>query len=111
MSKRPSGSSAKRPPRSGSSSAANVVGACSAGSERKSTEPSAATRAAVRPSPIAAYAPIGANPSRRFTAGGVALPAPGVSPVAAVVLAGEGGGGVPAVGGVPGRRAQGDQLV
>src|SRR5436189_1372854 len=69
MSKRPSGSSAKRPPRSGSSSAANVVGACSAGSERESTEASAATSAAVRPSPIAAYAPMGAKPSSRFTAG------------------------------------------
>jgi hypothetical protein len=32
----------------------------------QSTAPSAATSATVRPSPIVAYAPMGANPSIRF---------------------------------------------
>lgn len=54
----------KRPPFSGSSSAAKVVGAWRFGRDMKSTEPSAATSATVRPSPMAAYEPIGAKPLR-----------------------------------------------
>src|SRR5207248_1830207 len=95
---------------SGSSSAAKVVGAWSPGSERKSTEPSAATSAAVRPSPITAYAPMGANPSCRFTAVVMPAPATGYSAVPEVVRAGERAVDVGAVGELASERAEADEL-
>jgi hypothetical protein len=48
------GASEKRPPRSASRSAANTLGEWRSGRHSQSIDPSSATRAAVRPSPIAA---------------------------------------------------------
>ena len=50
----PSGASVKAPPRSGSSNAAKVLGESRSGRQSQSIEPSRATSATVRPSPIAA---------------------------------------------------------
>jgi hypothetical protein len=52
-SKGSSGARAKRPPRSASSSDANTLPESRSGRQSQSTEPSRATSATVRPSPIA----------------------------------------------------------
>ncbi len=51
-----------------SSKAPKTVGPSIAGSGSQSMAPSSATSATVRPSPIAAYDSIGANPSTRMGA-------------------------------------------
>jgi hypothetical protein len=55
-----SGASSKKPPRRQSRMRAKTDGESTAGEHSQSTEPSEATRAAVRPSPITAYSRIGA---------------------------------------------------
>jgi len=63
--KAPSGQSAKLPPRWEPSSAANTLAESRSGKHHQSIDPSAATSATVRPSPIAAYSRIDAYRSRR----------------------------------------------
>ena len=54
-----SGRSSNLPPRSASKTAANTLGESRFGRQSQSTDPSRATSATVRPSPIAAYSPMG----------------------------------------------------